>query len=158
MDSSGNQPDLEIKLKTPTIIENHDYIRVSFGNNRNLTVSFSGEKASGAIPKDVFILWSECHLNKPEALAKIGFLPGEKVTAKRVVEAFVLFIDEVWPTWNVAPAIPSVGSTVSYDFGKRRGGIATGTVDKVRGTTVTVNFMGHGLVRMAADLFQGDKC
>jgi hypothetical protein len=157
----GHQPGMEMRMKnakpTPKIINNHDYIRVSFGNNRNLTVSWSGERASGAIPREVFEFWSECRLMKPEALAKIGFLPTDKPSIKDIVDAFVMFTDEIWPTWYVPPVVPRVGDPATYNFGNRRGGVDKGVVVKVRGTSVTVKFERMGLVSMAADLLAEGK-
>lgn len=136
---------------SPKIITNHDYIRVSFGNNRNLSVSYGGEKASGAVPDKVFRLWSKTHQNDEPALARIGLQKG--ANHKEIVEAFVSHIDTIWPEWNVSPKVPAVGETVTVNFGKRKGE-DTGVVQKVRGTNVTILFQHEGLVSMAADMLK----
>lgn len=139
---------------SPTIITKHDYIRVSFGNNRNLTCSYGGEKASGAVPGTVFNLWSKAHQYDDAALAQIGL--RKDANRKEIVEAFVSHIGSIWPEWNIGPKVPGIGETVSANFGKRKG-VDTGVVEKVRGTNVTIRFQREGLVSMAADMLQSNK-
>jgi hypothetical protein len=127
---------------------------VSFGNNRNLSVSFGGEKASGAVPDHVFGLWSKAHLNNEQALARIGLEKG--ANHKEIVEAFVSHIDTIWLEWNVGPKLPEIGETVTVDFGKRKG-LDSGVVEKVRGTNITVRFQREGLVSVPADMLVAKK-
>lgn len=140
---------------TPKIFDDHDCIRVSFGNNRNLTVSFNGEKSSGAVPENVFQLWSKCHQYDEPALAQLGLKKG--ANHGEIVKAFVAHIDTIWPEWNVGPEVPSIGDTVSCFFGKRKG-TDKGVVEKVRGTMVSVRFRREGLVSVPADMLdvEGD--
>jgi hypothetical protein len=133
----------------PKIIITHDYIRVVFGNNRGLSVSYSAEKASGAVPGNVFDLWSKSHRSDEAALARIGLKKG--ANHQEITEAFVKHIDTIWPEWNVGPKVPAVGATVTVNFGKRKG-VDTGVVQKVKGTQVSILFEREGLVRMAADM------
>jgi hypothetical protein len=129
-----------MKTKAPRITTTHDWISVDFGNGRRLTASRSGEKGSGAIPKEVFRQWSDM------IRANSGGTVGEKIAR------FVENIDTIWPAWNVAPKAFSVGDSVRYDFGPRRGGICEGKVVRVLRTNYTVDFGVHGLIRMAGDL------
>lgn len=130
------------KTKTayPKITTQHDWISVDFGNGRRLTVSRSGEKASGAVPRDVFNQWSVML----RAVGGEGY--GERI------KKFVSDIDSIWPEWNAAPPTFKVGDVVRYDFGPRRGGMMSGTVVKVLRTNYTVRFDGIGLVRISGDL------
>jgi hypothetical protein len=137
----------------PSITWTHDWVSVKFGNNRSLSCSYGGSKASGAVPQAVFDLWYKTvDLGEPAALALIGLNKTPKQTKKEVVSAFVDKIADIWPEWNKPPVVPAVGSPISFDFGKRRGGIDTGTVEKVRGTMVTVRFVRNGLIGMPADM------
>jgi hypothetical protein len=142
------------KPSIPKIIVTHDYIRVSFGNNRNLSVSYGGEKASGAVPHHVFSLWSKAHLDDEQTLAHIGLKKG--VTHKETVDAFVSHIDAIWPEWNVGPTLAAIGDTVTVDFGKRKG-LDTGVVEKVRGTSITVLFKREGRISVPADMLVPKK-
>lgn len=139
---------------TPSIINQHDYIRINFGNGRGLTVSYSGERSNGAVPEHVFKLWSQAHQFEAEALKRIG---REKAGANHlnVTEAFVAKINEIWPDWKTLPKVPKVGDRVTLSFGKRKG-LDTGTVEKVRGTSVTARFDHQGLVSFAADMLQNN--
>ena len=136
---------------TPKVTSTHDYIRVAFGNNRNLSCSHSGEKASGAVPEAVFALWSGCLQYREDALAQIGLT--KNTTNGEIVEAFVKHIDTIWPDWNVAPVVPGVGATVRVNFGKRKG-IDEGVVEKVRGTMLSVRFKQNGIVSVPADMLE----
>jgi hypothetical protein len=147
------------KGKLPAITTTHEWIRLNLGNNRGLSCSYGGEKATGAVPPQVFQLWSDAHGFKPAALARLG-LPVHGHTPEKeggathgmIVQAFADQIDTIWPEWNQAPKIPPVGEKVVYDFGKRRGGEDTGEVVKVRGTMLTIRFARTGLLSMAADM------
>ena len=127
--------------KKPTIITQHDYISINFGNNRRLTTSWSGQKASGAVPGHVFNEF--CRRILEEANTNFGDR----------IQKFVDEIDTIWPEWNVPPKTFTVGEEVTYYFGKRKG-VEKGVVTKVRGTNVTVRFESSGLISMAADLLQ----
>jgi hypothetical protein len=125
--------------RKPTIINQHDYISINFGNNRRLTASHSGEKASGVIPDEVFT-----------AFCKLRDQKGGGNYLERI-QHFADNIATVWPDWDKPARTFSVNEPVRFDFGKRRGGMDTGTVTKVA-KTVTVRFERTGLIRMAADL------
>ena len=43
---------------------------------------------------------------------------------------------------------------MTVNFGKRRGGLDTGVVETVKGTSVTINFPRMGLFTMAADMLR----
>jgi hypothetical protein len=125
---------------TPKIKTTHDWISVDFGNGRRLTVSRSGEKATGAIPYPVFREWSNM----------IRTTTGDTYIDR--IEKFVADIDAIWPEWNVAPQTFKVGQVVKYDFGPKRGGLRSGTVVKILRTNYTVRFDEMGLVRISGDL------
>jgi hypothetical protein len=129
-----------MQTKAPRITTTHDWISVDFGNGRRLTASRSGEKATGAVPQEVFRQWS----------GMIRATGGG--TFEEKIARFVENIDTIWPAWNVAPKAFSVGDSVRYDFGPRRGGICEGKVVRVLRTNYTVDFGVHGLIRMAGDL------
>jgi hypothetical protein len=130
-------------MKTkPTIINQHEYISINFGNNRRLTCSYSGEKASGAIPYNVFKEFS----NRIRAKSDVKI--GDRV------QQFVDEIDTIWPEWNRQPRKFQVNENVVFDFGKRRGGMDKGVVTKVRGTSVTVRWERNGLIGMTADMLE----
>lgn len=134
----------------PTVTTTHDWIRLNFGNNRGVTVSYSGEKSTGAVPAHVFNLWHRVHRFDEAALATIG-LKKEGATHGTVAQAFADSIDSIWPEWNVAPKLPAIGDDVTINFGARRG-VETGKVEKVRGTSITARFPTQGLVKFAADM------
>jgi hypothetical protein len=141
-----------MKTKTaPAIITRHDYISVDFGNNRRLTASFGGEKASGAVPAPVFDLWSKAMTYQPAVLVRLGMTDDCK--RGELVQRFVDQIDTIWPEWHVAPTLPAVGEPVTVHFGKRRGS-ETGTVTAIRGTMITATFPTQGVVRFAADMIE----
>lgn len=134
----------------PSIISRHDYISVDFGNNRRLTTSYSGAKAAGAVPTAVFTLWADAMEYKPTALQRLGLEKTADLRNGAIVQRFVDRIADIWPEWNVAPILPSIGDHVAINFGKRRGS-ETGTVTAIRGTMVTAMFPTQGLIRFAAD-------
>ena len=125
----------------PKIIKQHDYLSVDFGNGRRLTVSRSGEKASGAVPRSVFDAWSRAMR-----------APGAANYEERI-DRFVANIQSIWPEWSTPPRAYAVGERVSADFGKR-GGVRSGVVEKVLRSNYTVRFDGIGLVRIAGDMLQ----
>jgi hypothetical protein len=129
----------------PTIITQHEYISINFGNNRRLTASFRGEKAAGSIPQTVFNLFSKA-VQDPAWGKNIG----------ERIEKFVNDINTIWPEWNKPPMQFRVDQPVRYDFGPRRGGMDQGIVMKV-GRSVTVRFVRSGMIRMAADLLEKDN-
>jgi hypothetical protein len=133
-------PGEKVKTMKPKIITRHDWISVDFGNGRRLTVSRSGEKATGAVPHHVFREWSNM----------IRTTTGDTYSDR--IEKFVADIDSVWPEWHVAPPTFKVGQTVKYDFGPRRGGMAEGVIVKVLRSNYTVRFDGMGLVRIPGDM------
>lgn len=128
------------KPNKPTVIVQHDYISVNLGNNRRLTWGRSGDKFAGKMPDHVMDAWTK--------------LRDEKSDKKLDVRAqeFADNIDKLWPEWNVPPKTYAVKQQVQYDFGKRRGGMDTGTVESVRGTSVTVRWARNGLVGVTADM------
>ena len=125
----------------PRIIEQHEYISVDFGNGRRLTTSYSGERATGAIPAHVWKAWFAAMDRK-----------GAEGTIGERVRAFAAGIDALWPEWNTPPKAFAVGQTVRFDFGPRRGGMDTGVVVSLKRTTYTVRFARMGLVGLSADL------
>ena len=130
----------------------HEYIRLNLGNSRGLTVSYSGLKASGAVPDYVFKAWMKANDRDPATLATIGVTV--KASVGEIVEAFAEHLPTLWPEWNDAGMIPKVGDTVRLNFGPRSGGIVEGEVTKVRGSSVTARYPNHGLVRCAADMLE----
>lgn len=99
----------------PKITNTHQWIRINLGNNRGLTASYSGTKATGSIPLEVFQLWSDALEYKESALARLGLTKNDGVAKGKIIEIFASRIDQIWPGWNVAPAIPAVGSEVVFD-------------------------------------------
>ena len=146
---------------TPSIINQHEYVSVNFGNGRRLTVSFNGEKAAGAVPHNVWATWTVLHQRKlPSAAtaatltdAQKAFLAGPlpEINGERV-QAFVDQIAALWPEWNVAPPAFTVGQRVKLDFGPRRGGVDEGTVTAKVRTSYTVRWDRSGLIRVSADI------
>lgn len=128
------------KLTTPTVIKQHEYISINFGNNRRLTASYSGCKASGSIPQAVF-----------DAFCKATDL-SQGVSIIQAIEKFAEDIDTIWPQWNNPPKSYAPNQIVKFDFGKRRGGMDAGKVVKVRGTSVTVQWDRNGLIGLTADM------
>ena len=161
---------MSTKSKTPSplprIVEQHSYLSIDFGNNRRLTTSFSGEKASGAVPRSVFTTWlllfprdgakltARAAQHKLLTDAQRAFLldlVGRELDNGQRVEAFAAAADKLWPEWKVPPRTFRKDEDVTFDFGPRRGGVDTGTVTEV-GRIVRVRWKRMGLVSMAADL------
>lgn len=146
------------KMNEPKVIENHDYLRINLGNNRGLTVSYSGCKATGKVPNYIFDLWDKCTSRQwgtpavVSALKQIG-ITEEKIGLGVVTHAFAKAIPTLWPEWNKAAKLPAIGTQVTYNFGKRQG-TDTGVVEKIRGTNVTIRFKNQGLISMAADMLE----
>lgn len=141
-------------VKVPTVNKQHEYIRVNLGNNRGLTVSYSGCKANGRVPDYVFDLWDkatrmEASKRDPAVLQQIGVKADANLGD--VADAFAKAIPKIWPEWNVASAVPAIGATVTLNFGKRKGN-DTGVVEGVRGTMVSARFAREGLVSFPADM------
>lgn len=130
-------------LTKPTIINQHEYMSINFGNNRRLTGSYRGERAAGSIPLNVFDAFSKAVHNK-----EYGATYGDRV------QRFADEIDKIWPEWNVPPRTFAVNEEVVFDFGKRRGGTDKGIVTKVKGTSVTVKWQRMGLVGLTADMLE----
>ena len=135
----------------PAITTTHEWIRLNLGNNRGLSCSYGGAKATGSIPEAVWSLWADAHDFKATAMVKLG-LDAANTSHGAIVEAFKSQIDTLWPEWNVPPVVPKVGDPISYDFGKRRGGMDKGVVESVRRTMVTVRFTRMGLIVIPADM------
>ena len=127
--------------KRPSIITQHDYISINFGNNRRLTSSYSGQKASGCVPPCVFNEF--CRRMEEKSDVKYG----------ERMQKFVEEIDTIWPAWNVPARQFRVGEKVNFYFGKSRG-VHEVEVVKVRGTSVTIKDGNGGLIRMSADLLE----
>jgi len=134
----------------PKVINQHDYIRIDFGNRRGVSFSHSAIRATGSTPQRVFDLWHNSMSFKPEALKKIGFKTNDKPNLGEIAQKFADNISNVWKDWNVGPKIPNVGDKIKVDFGKGKG-TKTGTVTKVNGTTVIANFKGEGTFRVPGD-------
>ncbi len=118
-----------------------DYISLDFGNGRRLTTSWSGQKASGAVPTHVFKAW--CAMvdeKKPEGL----FLDR--------VKKFSTDIDKLWPEWSTPAKTFNIGQAVQFDFGPKRGGVDTGTVTEKLRTNYVIRFVRRGLIAMPGDL------
>jgi hypothetical protein len=147
-------------MMKPKINSQHEFISMSLGNNRTMTVSRSGVRGKGKIPQEVFSFWDEATRFKPEALQKLGLrtdarsnMNPEGVTMGQVIQAFADQIDTIWPEWAVAPALPTVGQEVRISFGKKKG-MDSGVVEKVKGTMITARFSREGLVSFPADMIE----
>jgi hypothetical protein len=137
--------------KAPRIITQHDFVSVDFGNGRRLTTSWSSQKATGAVPHAVFVAWCAMLDRKTvEGVVDITF--GERIAK------FVADINTIWPDWNKPPKAYTVGQTVTFDFGKRKGGTDTGVVVDVRRTNVFVKWNRRGeTIGLTADMLDAGK-
>ena len=145
---------------TPSIATQRDFLSVNFGNGRRLTVSYSGEKAAGAVPHNVWLTWTVLHQRLPMSAATAAKLtnaqkaflasPLPAAVGERV-KAFVDQIDALWPEWNAAPPAFTIGQRVKFDFGPRKG-TDEGTVTAKARTSYTVRWDRNGLVRVSADM------
>lgn len=127
----------------PKIIENHEYMSIVLGKRR-LTASYGGTKASGGIPHDVFNMFDKAfHGRDAKILAMLGFAPDSKPKNGEIVKAFASKMDTIWPDWNKETKMPSVGDTVTANFGTRRG-LDTGVVYKVSRSYVFANWAKNG--------------
>ena len=140
--------------KYPKVTVNHDWLGVRLGNNRSFSTSWGGCKATGKIPEHVFDVWEKVTRHDPEALKQIG-IKG-KANLEEVVRAFADNIGKIWPEWNNAPVLPSIGDNIIVNFGKRKGNI-TGEVKKLRATMVTADFGSEGIVKVPADMIKEIK-
>lgn len=129
---------------TPKIIENHDYISVVFGSRGRLTKARYRDTSTGGVPGHVF----------DEFIRRTTLEPGSSKTYGEVIREFVADIDTIWPEWNQPVKKVAVGDRVQYDFGKKRGGVDTGTVVKV-GRSAHVNFDRMGPFRMSFAQLEG---
>lgn len=87
------------------VVVNHDWISLNLGNNRRLTVSYGGVKASGMIPVEVFNAW-----DKASRLGTKGGTLGERVVA------FADNMDAVWPEWNAGPDLSKLANGTKHMF------------------------------------------
>jgi hypothetical protein len=131
-----------------SIQKQHDWISVIFGRHR-LTVSYSGFKASGAVPNSLFDLWVAAMDAKPAALAMIGIMA---VTNKGdTADAFAKAIPTLWPDYSKEPYIPAIGARVQCNFGKRKG-IDQGTVIGIKRNYVDVQWDRSGRMSVQFDM------
>lgn len=139
-----------MKMNTIKVVETHEWISVVFGRHR-LTVSFGGFKASGAVPNDLFNLWVDAMDGKAAALAKIG--AGSQANKKDIADAFAKAIPSLWQDWNKEPWIPTVGTRVKANFGKRRGD-DVGTVLGLKRNYADVQWDLNGRMSVQFDMLQ----
>lgn len=142
-------------MRTPTINEQHEYITLKLGR-RNLTVSYSGMKASSGIPEPVIDLWDKVTRRpaNPDALKQIGLDPAASPNLGLIVRAFAAKIDTIWPDWAKEPELPKVGQTITADFGKRRG-TDSGVVSEVKRNYVYAKFAREGHIGVHFDMIVG---
>lgn len=109
MDGTGTRPN-GVKVTFT-----HDWLRLDLGNNRGLTSSCGGTKATGKVPDAVFKAWCDAVDGKNPKYA--GTNCGEWVIA------FADDMDNVWPEWNKAPDTSHlvVGYRGSMFLGPRKG-------------------------------------
>ena len=126
-----------------------DWIRLDLGNNRGLTSSFGGTKATGAVPNHVFKAWCETVDGK-----------GKYATGKDRGENILVFADAMgtlWPEWDKAPDTSHlvVGYKGTRDRGPRKGlvGYEVLEVPIRKGGNYIVKFDGDSFrTRIAADM------
>lgn len=124
------------------LIEHHDYVSIDFGHGRRLTTSWSGQKATGSIPKHVWGAWVGLMARKDD-----GRNFGERI------RGFMAEIPTLWPEYADGPQQTfGVGARVGLNFGASRGGVDHGTVVKKLKTNLEVRFEKNGLVRVNPDL------
>lgn len=159
-----------MKTNQPTIVDRHDYLTINFGNSRHLTTSFSGVRAAGKVPANVWVTWQILFTpvaRRPDirstrlglTVAQVGFLEdceAKNLNVGQKVRAFAEAADALWPEWGVAPRTFHPNEAVAFDFGPRRGGRDVGVVVRIR-KLVEVRFERMGLVRMAADQLADGK-
>ena len=121
------------------LIEAHEYVSIDFGNGRRLTTSYSGEKATGAVPRKVFTAW--CAL----------FEPGATGTVIERVKKFMAEAPTLWPEWAAPPPSFAPGDEVTMDPGKR--GVMRGTIVKKARTSYVVRFPNE-LASVPADMLR----
>lgn len=98
-----------------------DYLSLKLGNGRTITAGRSGERATGDVPDAVF-----------ESFTKM-VASGEGSLGEKMPKWAEEVLPVLWPSWAVAPPTPSVGDTVTKDFGHRRSrwsGKMTGVIEK----------------------------
>lgn len=123
-----------------------DFISLKLGNGRTLTSGRSGEKASGDIPGAVFDSFIKMVSARTEN--------GPKLDDKMATWAQDV-LPTLWPEWNVAPIEPTLGLSITKDFGPGRAayrGVHTGEVTKLatrKGGRHTVKFP-FGLMAMTS--------
>lgn len=118
----------------------HDWIRIDLGNNRGLTVSYSGCKATGKIPRKVFDSWC------------VASEPGENIVP-RIKQFATTDLPALWPEWNQAPDTSAlvVGARVEMKLGKR---VFRGTIEslpKRKGQRYICNFGVDGRCAVTQD-------
>lgn len=136
-----------MKKIAPKIINSHEWISLVLNKNR-LTVSYSGAKAVGFIPAEIFALWCDAtdfgtSVKKQNALVKLGLDPKNPPKIGEVVETFAKKIDTIWPEWSKEPYMPKVGDTITVNFGKRHG-LESAVAEEVKRNYVTANFPRRG--------------
>lgn len=141
-------------MANPRIIETHDWISVDFGGGRRLTTSWSGEKATGAVPRNVFTAWAKFVDDFRKGPKREPPTPTEKPFLRAIERWVESVVPAIWPDWSVLARVPEVGEIVRYDFGSRRGGVDEGPITKVTKTRATVQFARHGSVSVTHDMIE----
>jgi len=92
------------------VIVTHGWIRLDLGNNRGLTTSWGGAKATGAVPARVFDAW-------------IKVTDGGEGKLIDRINAFADDLPTLWPEWNSAADLSGVkvGTRIRMFMGKRKG-------------------------------------
>lgn len=125
------------------VIVTHDWIRLDLGNNRGLTSSFGGDKATGAVPMHVFNAWCKVR-------------DASEDTFMQRIEEFADRIGDLWPEWNVAPDTSSlaVGTKHPLRLGARKPTVTVEVVNlpKRKGGNYTVRMPDNTLCAIPADL------
>ena len=119
------------------VIFTHEWIRLDLGNNRGLSTSYSGTKATGSIPPAVWKAWCEAVDGKHAAA---GTKLGDWILA------FADNLDALWPDWNKAPDTSHlvVGYRGSMFLGPRKGskGYEIVALPARKGGSYTIKFDG----------------
>jgi len=107
-----------------------DYLSLKLGNGRTITAGRSGEKFSGDIPGPVMTSFSSMITAFGKGKTRVPGLDFEGAITDWAENT----LPTVWPTWNVAPAEPTLGLKIKIDNGKGRAawrGVHEGKVVKL---------------------------
>jgi len=121
------------------VIFTHEWIRLDLGNNRGLSTSYGGTKATGSIPPAVWKAWCEAVDGKGKHAAA-GTKRGDWIVS------FADDMDGLWPEWKKGPDTSRlvVGYRGSLFLGPRKGskGYEIIALPARKGGSYTIKFDG----------------